>query len=83
MKRILSFSELSPAFQKEAIYRVSRIAVGRTHYCGEVWSETSLELARRARFVMSVRAGNYSGIYNIVFSTLPKIVPGTEFHLKK
>ena len=77
--RIFSFSELSPEMQHAAVAKVSRLAVMRAAYCGEVWAESSRDLAERARFVVYRQRGEIAGIWEVRFARAPKVVPGTEY----
>ena len=79
MKRILPFSELSPAMQNAGVAKIQRVAELTAGYRGEIWAESARTLAESARFtVLRDREGEITGLWDFKLARAPKIVPGTE-----
>lgn len=77
-KRILRFEELLPNQKEAAVRRVQQLAEKRAEYCGEIWSEPALEIARRSRYLV------FRGyIWNVIWTAVPKVLPGTRFGVVK
>ena len=76
--RIFDFEDLSPAMQRKAVEKIARLAVLRAEYNGEVWLESSEELARAARFEVYRVQGELAGIWAVRFARPPLVLPGTE-----
>ena len=77
--RIFAFSDLSPEMQRAAVEKISRLAVLRAEYNGELWAESSRDLAQTARFEIYRVRGQIAGIWSVRFAREPLVVAGTEF----
>ena len=79
MKRILPFSELSPAMQNAAVAKIQRVAELTAGYRGEIWAESARTLAESARFtVIRARDGEIVAIWDFKLAHPPTVLPGTE-----
>ena len=79
MKRILPFSELSPAMQDAGVAKIQRVAEMTAGYRGEIWIESARTLAESARFtVIRDGFGEVSAIWDFKLAKRPTVMPGTE-----
>lgn len=78
-KRLFKFADLPADWQTEAIAKVARLAEARTRYNGEIWAESSFDLAAAATFEIA-RWNGRPCIWGVRFATEPRVVPGTEYH---
>lgn len=78
MKRLFKFHDLPAELQSEAIAKVQRLAELTAREYGEIWTESSADLARAATFTVARNRGHITGIWSVRFASEPTVLPGTE-----
>jgi len=79
-KRIFTFAALPSDMQAAAIAKVQRLAELTAREHGEIWIESSADLARAATFTVCRDriTKDIVSIWTVWFATAPRVMPGTE-----